>query len=85
MPRPKKTDEKPSKPSRKRVSKTPQIQDVKEDSKNLFPHSQFPIRVEYTDEQGKHILFFQNMDHYEKQLTRSLKSIKDIKVMRKSE
>lgn len=53
--------------------------------KNLFPHSQFPIRVEFNEGKNddKHILYFQNVDQMEKYKNQRLKNVRNLKIYQK--
>ena len=41
-----------------------------ETQKNLFPHSNFPFRLEYTDGNDKKICWFESQSHLDKHITR---------------
>lgn len=66
--------------------KKTEIQSVP-DKKGMFPHSQFPIRLEYYElnSDDKHILFFQNEEQMQKYKDQRLKKAHKIKVMKKEE
>lgn len=57
------------------------------DKKGLFPHSQFPIRLEYYEPNSndKHILYFQSEEQMQKYKDQRLQKAQKIKVMKKED
>ena len=70
-----------------RLSKKTKIETVANSKKNLFPHSQFPIRLEFNEEKSeeKHVLYFQNIAQMEKYKDQRLKKARNLKVYQKDD
>jgi hypothetical protein len=57
----------------------------KKETKNLFPYSMFPVRLEHMEGKDKKICFFMDDTHMSKYVKKSKLKKKDYKVFHKSE
>jgi len=57
----------------------------KKETKNLFPYSMFPVRLEHMEGKDKKICFFMDDTHMDKYVKKSKLKKKDYKVFHKSE